>query len=144
MSGCIARAWANARPGDRPSRSTASSTATRISALPRLQVTTSGADELRDLAMRSVESRRSHRLSMRGEDESFIVVAPFKNPGSGRAVTIADKVGGQARSDFPLALLASGNGRGSSDNPAGGGSGCIVWWRGAQQECQRAALRSRE
>src|SRR5262249_3535512 len=140
MPGCIARACANAIPGDRPSRSAASSTATRISALPRLPVTTSGADELRDLAMRAVESRRSHRLSMRGEDESLIVVAPFKNPGSGRAVTIADEVCGKARSYFPLALLAFQNGRGSSDDPTGGGSGCIVRRYGAQQEGQRAAL----
>lgn len=84
ISGCMARACANVRPGKRPSRSAASSTAVRTSTLLRLPATTSGADCSRDfsrnLAMRSVESWRSHRLSKRCEDELSIAVTPFENP----------------------------------------------------------------
>ncbi len=38
------------------------------------------ARDSRDLAIRSVESRRSHRLSMRCEQETFIAVTPLQNP----------------------------------------------------------------
>ena len=82
MPGCMARACANARPG--------------VETEPLGRIIDGGEDfsiaalagddqrrdriASRDLAMRSVESRRSHRLSMRCEDETPIAVTPFKNP----------------------------------------------------------------
>src|SRR5664280_61423 len=61
---------------------------------------TSGEETSRDLTMRSVESRRSHRLSRRCEQEALIAVTPFENPCAERAAAVARQLRGEARFYF--------------------------------------------
>ncbi len=92
------------RVGDAAERTPPDRSLTLASTLP-LQ----GRDkkDSRDLAMRSVESRRSHRLSMR-EDEMLIAVTPFENPCAERAAAVAHEIDGEARSYF---FVIPGRGR---------------------------------
>ena len=63
-------------------------------------------------AMRSVESRPSHRLRIRCELETLLHTVPLHDPGSGMTATVAREARGQAgRTDAPSFSLACRRGR---------------------------------
>src|ERR1035438_7463807 len=97
---------------------------------------TSGEEISRNLTMRSVESRRSHRLSRRCEQEALIVVTPFENPCAERAAAVADEMRRETR--------GRAHPPPTPDDPAGGGGRGIGRRRRAQQQRERAAVGRRQ
>src|SRR6516165_1121981 len=144
-AGCMARAWASARPGERPRRSAVALTATTRSRLPRLPKTTRGEDATRPsrhcCAMRSVERRVSHRLSIRCELETLLHTVPLHDPCSGAATAIAHKTHCPARRPDSAASLRGGKRKrtcGADDPARCSGAVRIVWFR-TQKKAERAA-----
>src|SRR5262249_60045011 len=105
-----ARACARGRPGASPSRSAAASTASRRSRLPRLPKTMRGEGASRHCcAMRSVESRSSHRLRMRCELETLLHTVPLHDPCSEMTTAVAHETHEEPRrTDAVTALNIEG------------------------------------
>src|SRR5262245_24332580 len=145
----MARACASARPPANPSRSAAASTAIRRSRLPRLPKTTRGSDaSSRSRAMRSVESRSSHRLRMRCELETLLHTVPLQDPRAEMTTAVAHEMRDQTRraDAVPSFVIAAREQRGCCrvDDPARYGGGGRIVRRSAQDEAERAAGGGRE
>ena len=95
-------------------------------------------EKSRDLPMRSVASRHSHRQSRRCEGEALIAVTPFENPCAERAAAVAHELAAK----HGLFLRRSmRDGRRRADDPARGGGGGFARRPRAQQQSERAAIR---
>src|SRR6516165_3393655 len=140
-AGCMARAWASARPVSKPSLAAAQSTATRRSRLLRLPKTTRGepSRSCRCRAIRSVESRSSHRLRILCELETLLHTFPLHDPCSGMTTTVARQVHCPARRADVVESRRWKIRRGRCKHPARcAGGGLIVRLR-AQQKPQRVS-----
>src|ERR1700737_3933060 len=102
----MARAWASARPFPRPRGCAETTTETRRSSLPRPPKTTRGGDarfaSRHGCAMRSVESRSSHKLRMRCELETLLHTVPLHDPCSEMTTAVAHETHGQARRAYAV------------------------------------------
>src|SRR5262245_45314429 len=145
-AGYMARACASARPPMRPRCSAAASTATRRSRLPRLPKTARGDATSRDCrAMRSVDSRSSHRLRMRCELEALLHTVPLHDPGSEMTTAVAYQMRDEARrADAVKSFVALCRKRRRTDDPARRSGGRRIIRRGTQDEAERVAGGGRE
>jgi hypothetical protein len=96
-------------------------------------------------AMRSVESRSSHRLRMRCELETLLHTVPLQDPCAEMTTAVSHDARSGRRTDAaPSSSSFRGGMDGAVDDPAcRGGGGCIVR-RAAQDEAERAAGGGRE
>ena len=92
-------------------------------------------------AMRSVESRASHRLRMRCEDETLLHTVPLHDPCSEMSAAIAHEARGEPRR---ADAVRRRRGRRRADDPARRGGGRRIVRRGAQEQAERVAGRGRE